>query len=131
MKELSAAYNRYVDLKVHSKDHRKRLFYIIRLLGFDSITRAMKADGAVCFEETFETGSSTQELREKLPLWKAIREYLRVVPGKSRVCDIEAFLNSLDGKDVTRQAIDSALKRHNDRFEITNKGHASYVELKE
>jgi hypothetical protein len=50
--------------------------------------------------------------------------------GESKVGTIQAFLNWIGMEDVTRQAIESALKRHSNLFEIKKKGHERYVALK-
>jgi hypothetical protein len=50
--------------------------------------------------------------------------------GESKVGDVQEFLNGLGMENVTRQAIESAMKRHADWFEITKKGHERYVKLK-
>jgi hypothetical protein len=47
------------------------------------------------------------------------------------VCDIESYLIWLGKKNVTRQAIESALKRHKGWFKTTKKAHDKYVELNE
>ena len=130
MEELSAAYNRYVDLEDQLEEHRKRISYITRLLGPDRVTQGINLDGAESKPTGSEATPAHTESQERLPLWKAVRECLRVA-GKSRVSDIEAYLNSLGGKRVTRQAMVSALDRHSDWFVVTRTRHAVYVDLRE
>lgn len=130
MKKHSSAYERYLDLDHQLETSRRRMSYVIGLLGPDRVEAAMKVDDPECIRETLEEYPSPQELREKLSLWRAVREYLRVVPSQAKVGDIQAFLNSLGMKEVTRQAIEAALKRHSDSFHVTKKGHERYVELK-
>jgi hypothetical protein len=72
---------------------------------------------------------STTELREKLRLWRAIREYLRVA-GEAKIGDIQEFLEWVGIPDFSRQALESALQNHQDLFEITKKGHERYIKLK-
>lgn len=129
MKELSSGYNRYVDLDGETKEHRKRMLYIIGLFGLARVTETTNVDDAACLEKMLEGYPSPQELHEKLPIWRAVREYLRVA-GKSRVCDIESYLIWLGRNNVTRPAIESALKRHDDWFHVSNKRHERYVELR-
>jgi len=105
--------------------------HIIGLLGPDRIEKIMKNDETKSLQETLAENRSPQQLREGLRLWVAVREYLREVPGKSKVGDIQAFLDWLGMEDVIRQAIEFALKRHSDSFKITKKGHERYVELRE
>lgn len=130
MKELSSAYNQYVDLDDQLQESEKRLSYIIRLFGRDRLFETAKADDATCLREIFESESFAQKQPEELSLWRAIREYLRETPGKSKVGEIQDFLIWLGRTNVTRQAIESALKRHGDWFKVTKQGHNRYVELK-
>jgi hypothetical protein len=129
MEELSAAYNRYIDLADQLEEHRKRISYITRLLGPDRVAQGINLDRAESKPTGSEATPAHTESQERLPLWKAVRECLRVA-GKSRVSDIEAFLNSLGGKRVTRQAMISALNRHSDWFVVTKARHAVYVDLR-
>jgi hypothetical protein len=130
MEELSAAYNRYVDLEGQLKEHRKRKSYITRLLGPERVAKATNLDSAEFAAKGSEATPPQRAPQERLPLWRAVRECLRVA-GKSRLSDIEAFLNSLGSKRITRQAVDSALKRHADWFKVTKERHTVYVDLKD
>ncbi|HVB58046.1 MAG TPA: hypothetical protein VNE63_16685 [Candidatus Acidoferrales bacterium] len=131
MKELSSAYYRYLKVDQELEESRRRMAHIIGLLGPDRIEKIMKNDETKSLQETLAENRSPQQLREGLRLWVAVREYLREVPGKSKVGDIQAFLDWLGMEDVIRQAIEFALKRHSDSFKITKKGHERYVELRE
>jgi len=131
MNALARAYNRYSDLDSQLTEHERRLTLLTRLLGPERFDETMKADDTKCLEEAFETLPSPQEWREKLRLWTAIREYLRVVVGESKLRDIQNFLNWIGLANVTRQAIESAIKQHSDYFEIIKKGHERYVKLKD
>jgi hypothetical protein len=131
MEKLSWAYHRYLDLDSETEASGRRMTYLIGLLGPDRVEEMMAVDEGACLRETLEAHpSSPRELREKLSVWRAVREYLRVVPGQCKVGDIQAFLSWLGMRNVTRQAIESALKRHSDWFNVTKKGHERYVELK-
>lgn len=128
MNELSSQYNEYRDLAEGLNESTKRMSYIIGLLGPARFGETAEADDALCLRELSE--SDAQRQREKLRLWRAIREYLRETPGKSKVGEIEEFLTWIGLKGVTRQAIESALKRHSDWFKVTKQGHERYVELR-
>ena|ERR1700690_4375707 len=130
MKELSSAYNQYVDCESRLQESNQRMSYLMGLLGPDRVIETMKADGTSCLRKTLESHTPPSELRDKLSLWRAIREYLREVPGKSKVGEIQDFLTWMGLENVTRQAIESALKRHSDWFKVTKRGHDRYVELK-
>src|ERR1700733_11112467 len=79
MKKLSSAYNRYLDLDREIDTVRHRMSIIVGLLGPDRVAETVKIDGTACLGETLEALRSPQEARERLTLWRAIREYLRVV----------------------------------------------------
>jgi|HubBroStandDraft_6_1064221.scaffolds.fasta_scaffold19728_5 hypothetical protein len=125
MKQLSDAYFRYVDLDRQLETSRHRTSIILGLLGPAHVTETMRVTDADCLAEF----PAPDELRKKLRLWRAVREYLRMA-GDSKVGDVQEFLNWLGMENVTRQAIESAMKRHSDWFEITKKGHERYLTLK-
>jgi hypothetical protein len=125
MEQLSDAYFRYVDLEGQLETSHHRTSIILGLLGPAHVEEIMGATGRDCLAEF----PAPEELRKKLRLWRAVREYLRMA-GESKVGDIQKFLNGLGMENVTRQAIESAMKRHDDWFEIEKKGHERYVKLK-
>jgi hypothetical protein len=125
IEQLAAAYFRYMDLDRQFETSRHRTSIILGLLGPAHVAETMGAIGADCLAEF----PAPEELRKKLRLWRAVREYLRMA-GESKVGDVQEFLNGLGMENVTRQAIESAMKRHADWFEITKKGHERYVKLK-
>jgi hypothetical protein len=129
MGELAAPYHRYVDLEDQVSSSRRRMSYIVGLFGPDRIEQTMKIDDTTCLRKILGLHPSPRELRKKLRLWRAVREYLRIA-GKSTVTEIQVFLDWLGLERITRQAIESALKRHEDTFKVTKSGHNRYVELK-
>lgn len=130
MNELFASYYKYLQLSDQMRTSRRRISYVVGVLGPAGVEETTKVDDTASLREALEAQPSPQELREKLRLWRAVREYLRAVPGKSKIGDIQKFLTSAGLENVTRQAIEAALKRHNDSFEITTKSHERYVALK-
>jgi hypothetical protein len=129
MQELAPAYNRYLDLDNELDSRRHRMSIILGLLGPERVTEIVKADNTASLGEALEQQKPLSELREKLRLWRAVREYVRMA-GTSRIADIHQFLEWAGLKDVTRQAIESALKQHEDTFETTKRGHERFVALK-
>jgi hypothetical protein len=125
MEQLSDAYFRYVDLDRQLEASRQRTSIILGLLGPDHVRETTGAGVQDCLSEFPEP----EDLRKKLRLWRAVREYLRIA-GESKVGDVQNFLNGLDMENVTRQAIESAMKRHDDLFEIEKRGHERYIRLK-
>lgn len=124
MKEYSAAYLRYLDLERQLEASRHRTTIILGLLGPVHVLETMEATDADCLAEF----PAPEVLRRKLRLWVAVREYLRMV-GKSKVGDIQKFLSWLGMENVTRQAIESAVKRHPTSFEIKKENHERYLTL--
>ena len=131
MDALFPQYYKYRELDRHLEESRRRISHILGLLGPDQVEATVQIDRTECLLEVLKDHRSPQELREGIRLWVAVREYLRAVPGESKVCDIQKFLNWIGMKNVTRQAIESALKRHSDSFDVSRKGRERYVAVKE
>jgi hypothetical protein len=60
------------------------------------------------------------ELREDLALWEAMKEYLQHIP-KARIAEMP---------NASRQAMESALKRHPETFKVTKDRRDKYISLK-
>lgn len=125
MGDLAAAHHEWVDLDRQLKLSCQKIVTILGLLGPMHTGQSMTASGARCLAEF----PPPEDLRKTLRLWKAAREYLRMA-GESKVGDIQDFLNWIGLEDVTRQAIESALKRHSEVFVVKRKGREKYVALK-
>jgi len=128
LSELAQAYWQYVDFERELESHRENLVNILRLLGPKRADTTTKADRSSKIH-TITKDVSASELCRKLPIWKSAREYLREA-GESKVGDIQDFLAWLGREDVTRQAIESALKLHSNTFAVSTKGHERVVRLK-
>jgi|HubBroStandDraft_3_1064219.scaffolds.fasta_scaffold467682_2 hypothetical protein len=129
MKKLASAYNEYLDLDEEIKVVHHRMSIILGLLGPGRTSEAVDTDTTNCLGQTLEAFDSPKELRERLTLWRAIREYLRVA-GESRISDVQAFLSWIGIQDFSRQALESALVNHEDVFEISKRGRERYIALK-
>jgi hypothetical protein len=135
MGELASAYVRYMELDDELARRRHSSSILLGLFGPDRVAETMKiaetmnTDDTACLKETLEERRPPQELREELRLWRAVREYVRMA-GESSVGDIQGFLTWVGIKNVTRQAIESALRQHKEEFEIIKRGHERYVALK-
>jgi hypothetical protein len=129
MKKLASAYNEYLDLDEEIKIVHHRMSIILGLLGPGRISETIDTDATNCLGQTLEAFASPKELREKLTLWRAVREYLRVA-GESKISDVQAFLSWIGIHDFTRQALESALQNHEDVFEINKRGRERYIALK-
>jgi hypothetical protein len=128
-KKLASAVNESLDLDEEIKIVHHRMSIILGLLGPDRISETVDTDITNCLGQTLEAFDSPKELRKKLTLWRAIREYLRVA-GESKISDVQAFLSWIGIHDFTRQAVESALQNHEDVFEISKRGRERYIALK-
>jgi hypothetical protein len=129
METLAAQYHRYRDLQAEVDARWKRIVYILRLIGPDRAAKIMGSDETGILLEATDTPPQSDDGRVGLPIWKAIREYLREA-GEARVGEIQSFLAWLGFENVSRQAIESALKRHEGTFRIRTKRHQRIVSLR-
>jgi hypothetical protein len=130
MEALAAQYLRYVDCGNQVKEHWKRIVYILRLIGPDRANEIMPSDETGILREAVDNPPQSDDGRAILPLWKAMREFLREA-GDSKVGEIQSFLTWLGFENVTRQSIESAIKRHESRFRVRTKGRERIVSLKD
>lgn len=130
LEALAPQYFRYVDSKKRVKEHWKRISYIVRLIGSDRAAKIVGSDKTGILRELAEKPSQSNDRPPRLPVWKAMREYLRE-EGDSRVGDIRTFLEAADYRNVTRQTIESAIKRHNETFVVRTTRQERIVSLKE
>ncbi len=127
--ELARPHLRYVDSKKRSKEHWKRILYIVRLFGGERVAKIGKSDQTGILREIAENPTQSGDGGVRLPLWKAMREYL-LVEGESRVADIAAYWESKDYKNLSRQIIESAIKRHRETFSVRTRKRERVVFLK-
>ena len=130
LRELTKAYNEYVDLKNEAKGRRERLEILFALVGGLDLNKARET-GEDSEHQTAQQvlSVSQEEIRATLPLWKAMQEFLSYVP-EARIGEMETFFESVDYADGNRQAIESALKRHPDIFKIRKQKREKYISLK-
>ncbi len=133
MKGLAEAYNRYVDLRDRLDKHVVRAQRIMGILGRDLIIKAKEPMGAEQLEakdgQPIVSMPTPEDLRSELPLWLAVQEYLLIVP-EAKVGEIASFLHEVGIPNVSRQAIESALKRHHETFQVRKRGKEKLVSLK-
>jgi len=129
MKKLAAAYHEYLDLDEEIKIVHHRMGIILGLIGPGRISETVGADSTNCLGQTLEAFAPPKELREKLTLWRAVREFLRVA-GESKISDVQGFLSWIGMDKFSRQGLESALANHEDVFEINKRGRERYIALK-
>jgi hypothetical protein len=124
MKQIRAAYHRYLDLLERAKQTEERVLAAASVLHRDpySDTESMKEFLA---ERGVEVEQSPPQKRN---LWIAMREIVRQVP-QIQVVELEMLLRRLNW-EVSRAAIESALATHKDAFRIIRKGRQKFVALK-
>lgn len=130
MEQLAPSYNRFLDLRAELENKHKRIQRAMAVFGPKALVEAMKADKSDVIGETVEVFPSARELRDELVLWAAIERYLAGV-DEAKVEDIQAFLLAVEIPNVSRQAIESAVKTHPKVFRIVRKGRARYIALRE
>jgi DNA repair exonuclease SbcCD ATPase subunit len=126
--ELSAMYNRYLDIQSQIKLHEQSIEKIQGLVspwlfGPDShIPPDSEAD--------LESEQEATRLRRNLQLWEAIEQYLRFVPEKeSRVKDIVEFLEMVEF-ECSRQSVEAAIKAHPKVFRTQKRKNEKFISLK-
>ncbi|MGO9123530.1 MAG: hypothetical protein ACLP6G_01440 [Terriglobales bacterium] len=124
LSELASAYNRYVDLKAQIDSRSKRIQRLMAVLGDESVSNIAK--DAVRAETNLQ--GDPESLRTDLPLWQAVKEYLTFA-GQTKVGDIQQFFGATN-YEVSRQAIESALRSHTSTFRVARKGRDKYISLK-
>jgi len=129
MDKLAAAYNRYVDLKGEIDSRSKRIKRLMASLGPEYLEAKVQGQSESVDDETNLQGDP-DDLRANFPLWRAIREYLLIVAGEAKVGDIQQFLEASTFEKCGRQAIESALRSHDNIFRVVKRGRDKYISLK-
>ena len=127
MQELAPAYNEFLDLRAEGEQRKARLLILYGLIGDDIHT-----PNPLFVERGAReiTGGTDKSLRDALPLWEAMREYLHYVP-EARIGEMEEFFSHIGYGEGNRQAIESALKRHPKEFRIRKKKREKYLSLRQ
>jgi predicted nuclease with TOPRIM domain len=128
LKELAKAYNEYRDLQAEVEARQKRIRTLFSLVGpIDA--NAPEGRGGEHRVAISLLRESQEDLKEKLPLWQAMREYLRHVK-EARIAEMEAFFQQIKFPEGNRQAMESALKRHPKTFKTRKEKREKYISLK-
>jgi len=126
--ELASAYERYLVLQKELRQQEKRIDRLAGLIGPDFFLETELGDKSSVIGETVESHTSIRQLRDELALWEALQEYL-LYAEEARIQDIQLFLDSF-GIQASREAIESALKRHPETFKSRKRGGAKFISLK-
>ncbi|MGH9728605.1 MAG: hypothetical protein ACRD4V_08450 [Candidatus Acidiferrales bacterium] len=126
MENLANAYNEFLDLRAEFEERKARTGVLYGLIGDD--IHASSSDW-VEHGARIVAGGSDKTLRERLPLWEAMKEYLQYVT-EARIGEMEEFFSHIGYEEGNRQAIESALKRHPKEFSVRKKKREKYIALK-
>jgi hypothetical protein len=126
--KLASAYERYNILQKELKQQEKRIDRLAGLIGPNLFLAAEIEDKSNVIGDTVETHTSIDQLRNELSLWEAMTEYLSYAE-EARIQDVQSFLESF-GIVASREAVESALKRHPETFKTKKRGGTKLVSLK-
>jgi hypothetical protein len=126
--KLASAYERYNILQRELKQQEKRIDRLAGLIGPNLFLAAELEDKSNVIGNTVETHTSIEQLRNELSLWEAMTEYLSYAE-EARIQDIQSFLEGF-GIVASREAVESALKRHPETFKTKKRGGTKLVSLK-
>ena len=126
--KLASVYERYNILQRELKQQEKRIDRLAALIGPNLFLAAELEDKSNVIGDTVETHTSIDQLREELSLWEAMAEYLSYAE-EARIQDVQSFLESF-GIAASREAIESALKRHPETFKAKKLGGTKLISLK-
>ena len=123
------AYHRVKDEMEQALRREKRIYSILGVLGLHEVARIHEHEAELASALDSITTVSPTQLREKLSLWEAMKEYLQYVP-EARIAEMEEFLNAARMPNANRQAMESALKRHSETFRTRKDGREKYISLR-
>ncbi len=126
--KLASVYERYNILQRELKQQEKRIDRLAGLIGPNLFLAAELEDKSKVIGDTVETHTSLDRLRKELSLWEAMVEYL-LYAEEARIQDVQSFLESF-GIAASREAIESALKRHPETFKAKKLGGTKLISLK-
>jgi hypothetical protein len=127
-KALASAYERYNLLQRELKQQEKKIDRLAGLIGPNLFLAAESEDNSGLIIDTVETHTTIDQLRNELSLWEAMVEYLAYAE-EARIQDVQTFL---EGFKITasREAIESALKRHPETFKARKRSGTKFISLK-
>ncbi len=128
LKELAPAYYRALDLRQQLDVTGRHIRYIVKVLGSGEILKQC-GEAAILQDEVAMTSTPEGEMSDDLPLWRYVKEYLRVA-SEARIAEIQLFLKAVCRRSVSRQAIESAIRRHPGTFRVKKTVSEKYVSLK-
>lgn len=126
--KLSKAYMEYLDLQKEAEERINKMASLIGLVGPMDFNPPIGQDSNHEIALQYLKASPT-ELRERLPLWIAMRDYLTFAK-EARISEMEEFFQRMNYAEGNRQAMESALKRHPKVFKTRKQQGQKYISLK-
>lgn len=132
MRELTAAYNEYLDLRDENARRKERIENLLTVIGpwdWESPDPDYREHEAMrLLGIDIRNAEDADRVRAGFPLWRAMQEYLRFVP-EARITEMEAFFDHVGYERANRQAMESALKRHPGVFITRRQGGQKLISL--
>jgi hypothetical protein len=129
MEDLAGNYREYVDLQEELEARREKIRVLIGVLADPDEEHVRHRDLKKLINEHLDPFINLEELRKDLTLWEAIQWFLQTA-GRVTIGDIEYFLEANGFYDVSRQAIESALKTHRNAVQVNYEGRKKFISLK-
>ena len=126
MRALSSGYNRYLALQREAESHEASSKRLVGLLGDKGLEVAQDENGIIRSE--VEAYPDAMKVRDGLPLWELVAQYLRFVP-EAQVGDILSFFDWM-AIEVSRQAVEAAINSHLTVFAVRKKDREKFISLK-
>jgi hypothetical protein len=128
-RKYADAYNRYVTLQKELQEKATQIDELAGMLGPDGVLKTEIEDHTGAISDTLEVHTAIAQLRNELPLWKAVRWYVAYT-REARINDVILFLQALRVEGANRNAIESALRKHPETFNIRMAKREKYLSLK-
>lgn len=123
------AYHRVRDEMEQIAAREERVKSVLGVLGLHESSRIIEEEAELARAINDTLTFSPKQLRERLSLWEAMREYLQYVP-EAQIAEMEDFFEAVQLPNANRQAMESALKRHPETFRTRKDGREKYIYLK-
>jgi hypothetical protein len=120
LQELLPKFRRYNEVSELARLREKRVQRLASMLGNHM--------GTADLRKALQQADTEVDDETEYPLWQLILEIARQVPEIQAV-ELEETLDEL-GFDVSRQAIESAIRQHAEDFVVTKRGKEKFISLK-
>lgn len=124
---LRDAHERFLRYADDAQRQEERIRETIAILGRENISQDEITDPVA--NEAF-AGTRIEDLRKSLELWRAVYRVLYALDQpEAQVVDIRTMLKWF-GIEASRQAVEAAVKRHPETFEIREQGRKRFIRVR-